>query len=237
MLPTHTLEYQDDDTTLEAYYALPSTGEGKKPAVIIVHDWSGRNEFVCEKARKIAELGYIGIAIDMYGKGKIGKTTEEKKALMAPLVQDRSKLLRRIQAAMTAAKTLPQVDTKRMGGMGFCFGGLCILDLARSGANLVGVVSFHGALSAPPTPTTTPLQSKILALHGHEDPMVPPEQVAAFEKEMTDAKADWQMHIYSQTQHAFMNPEANDPNMGIVYNEKSAKRAWITMKDFFAEVL
>lgn len=235
MLQTKKIEYQDKEVTLEAYYAFDDTSKTKKPAVLIAHDWTGKNEFVCQKANMLAELGYVGIAIDMYGKGKIGTTTEEKMALMQPIVQERNKLIQRITAAFETVKTLPEVDTHRIGAIGYCFGGLCALDLARSGADLRGVVSFHGSLTKPDIPKHT-IKAKILVLHGHMDPMVPPEQVAKFEKEMTEANVDWQIHIYSNTKHAFTNPQANDETLGIVYNKVADQRSWVAMKNFLAEI-
>lgn len=236
MLKTQNVEYFDGKQPLEAHVAYHDNFTDKKPAVLIAHDWSGRNEFANKKAEKMAELGYVGVAIDMYGKNKTGKTTEEKSALMQPLIKNRAMLIHRMNTSLDFVKQLPNVDTNRIAAIGFCFGGLCALDLARSGAELRGVVSFHGILSPPNQSQKLPIKAKILVLHGHEDPMAPPEQVLAFEKEMTEANVDWQIHIYSQTQHAFTNPEANDPKSGLVYNKIIAERAWIAMKNFFVEI-
>ena len=233
MTKTTLLDYQDGTTLLEGYAAIPA-GE-KKPVVMVVHDWSGRNEFACETADELAKLGYIGFALDMYGKGRTGQTKEEKIALMSPLMQNRALLQQRMNAALTAVKQLPQADTARIAAIGFCFGGLCALDLARSGADINGVVSFHGLLSAPDTPSKKIL-AKMLVLHGFDDPMVPPDQVTAFGNEMTALKADWQLHMYSNTMHAFMNQQANDPGFGTVYQPVTAARAWRLMEDFLREI-
>lgn len=237
MLQIQKLEYYDQDTLLEGYCAYNENGPTKKPVVIIVHDWTGRNDFACQKAERLAELGYVGFALDMYGKGKIGETNEEKAALMKPLIEDRAKLQKRILAAYDTVMKLDYVNTAKIGAMGYCFGGLCVLDLARCNVDVRGVVSFHGNLSAPANSTPKPTHTKMLVLHGHDDPMVPPAQVTAFENEMTDVKADWQVHIYSNTKHAFTNPKANDPNFGTVYDKLSDKRSWIAMKNFFEEIL
>lgn len=237
MLQTQKIKYQDGEIVLEGYYAIDNSKSGKRPAVIVVHDWSGRNEFADKKAEKLAELGYVGFALDLYGIGKLGKTTEEKQALMAPLANDRAALRERILAGYEAVKKLPEVDVSRIGVIGFCFGGLCALDLARSGADVKGVVTFHGLLSKPPHLASKKIVAKILATHGHDDPMVPPEQVLEFEKEMTEAKVDWQVHAFGHTQHAFTNPQAHDVGMGLIYNELAEKRSWRLMKDFFEEVL
>lgn len=231
------INYQDGDVVLEGYCAVDYSKTGKKPAVLVFHDWSGRNEFAQKKAEQLAELGYIGFAVDMYGNGKIGTTTEEKQELMNPLASNRGLLRQRALAAFEAVKKLPDVDVDRMGAIGFCFGGLCALDLARSGADLRGVVSFHGLLHKPENLADKKIVAKVLAMHGHDDPMVKPEQVLAFETEMTEQQVDWQVHAYGGTQHGFTNPLAKDAKLGIIYNELAAKRSWIAMKIFFEEVL
>ena len=236
MSASRMIEYRDGDTLLEGFCAYPENVTGKLPAVLIVHDWSGVNDFAKHKAEEIAELGYIGFALDMYGKGKIGKTKEEKSALMSPLVEDRFMLQKRILAAFDTIKKLEGVDTHHIGAMGFCFGGLCALDLARSGADVKGVVSFHGLLHAPEDATTHNIVAKILALHGYDDPMVTPDHVMAFGDEMTAAHADWQLYMYGNTMHAFTNPEANDKDFGTVYNKLAHQRSWLAMKNFFKEV-
>jgi dienelactone hydrolase len=236
MLKTQKIEYHDGTTLLEGHYAYNDSIPGKKPAVLVCHDWSGRNDFADDKAKKLAELGYIGFALDMYGKDKTGNTKEEKIALMQPLMQDRSKLLQRITAAFTTVKKLDQVDTANIAAIGFCFGGLCVLDLARGGAALKGVVSFHGLLQAPENAAHHAIQAKILALHGYADPMVTPEHVMAFADEMTAAKVDWQLDIYGNVKHAFTNPQANDDAFGTVYNKKADARSWLAMREFLKEV-
>lgn len=236
MIKTQSQTYQESNTTLEAFIAYDDQSQNKKPAVLICHDWSGKNEFACKKAEKLAELGYVGFALDMFGKGKFGKTKEEKSALIQPLIQDRSLLQKRILAAFETVKKLPQVDTTRIGAIGFCFGGLCALDLARSGADVKGVVSFHGLLNAPENAAKHAIKAKVLALHGYNDPMVTPDQVNAFANEMTHAKVDWQLDMYGNTMHAFTNPDANDPGFGTVYNKQADARSWIAMREFFKEI-
>lgn len=236
MLKTETIEYYDGDVLLEGFYAYDTTSNEKRPAILVSHDWSGKNEFVCEKAKKLAELGYVGFALDMFGKGITGTTIEEKSALIQPFVQDRAKLLKRMMAAFETLKKLDSVDTNQIGAIGFCFGGLCVLDLARSGADVKATVSFHGLLNAPENKPTHTISGRVLALHGFDDPMVTPEQVLTFAKEMTDAKADWEIDMYGHTKHAFTNPKAHDEKLGTVYNQKAAKRSWIAMKECFKEV-
>jgi len=236
MIQSQKVEYNDGNNVLEGYYAYDDTIVEKMPLVLVAHDWSGLNEFACAKADKLAELGYVGFALDMYGKGKHGNTKEEKSALMAPLIQDRNKLQNRILSAFDAAKKIDQVSTSHIGAIGFCFGGLCVLDLARSGADVKGVVSFHGLLHAPENKAKHVIQSKVLVLHGFDDPMVTMEHVIAFGQEMTHANVDWQLNMYGNAMHAFTNPQANDPGFGTVYNKKADVRSWIAMKKFFKEV-
>ncbi len=236
MLKTQKIEYRDGDVLLEGYYAFDDAGKEKKPAILICHDWSGKNEFACKKADKLAELGYVGFALDMFGKGKTGNTKEEKSALIQPFMKNRQKVQKRMLAAFDAVKKLEPVASSQIGAIGFCFGGLCVLDLARSGADVKGVVSFHGLLIAPENAEKHPIKAKILALHGFDDPMVTPDHVMAFGQEMTHAKANWQLDIYGNAMHAFTNPQANDPGFGTVYNKNADMRSWIAMKEFFKEV-
>ncbi|OGT53987.1 MAG: carboxymethylenebutenolidase [Gammaproteobacteria bacterium RIFCSPHIGHO2_12_FULL_42_13] len=237
MLNTQNITYQDGSATLDGYCAFDDNFPGKKPAVLVVHDWTGRNDFAMSKAEKLAKLGYVGFALDMYGHAKCGQTKEEKMGLMQPFMQDRSLLRQRILAALDAVKYHEAVDANRIAAIGFCFGGLCVLDLARSGANIKGVVSFHGLLNPPENLPSKKIIAKVLALHGAADPMVTIDQVAAFTREMTEAHTDWQIDIYGNVMHAFTNPEANDPDFGTVYNATADKRSWIAMQNFFTEIL
>ncbi len=236
MIQTKKINYQHGDTSLVGYYAYDDVSKAQRPVVLVCPDWSGRNEFADKKAELLATLGYVGFAVDMYGNGATGNNKEENIELMTPLMNDRSVLRDRVIAAFDAVKALNYVDTSKIGGIGFCFGGLCILDLARSGADVKGVVSFHGLLNAPQNFDNSSIKSKVLALHGYDDPMVTTEQVIAFQQEMTNSKVDWQFHTYGNTKHAFTNPNANDDAFGTVYNRHAEKRAMLAMKDFFLEV-
>ena len=230
------IEYKHDGVTLEAFLSFEERTSQKLPVIFIFHSWEGRNEFACEKAKFLAKNGYVGCALDLYGKGVIGKSVEENGNLMGPFIEDRSFLQNRMFAGLDAIKNHPKVDRDQMGAIGFCFGGLCALDLARSGADIKGVVSFHGLLEAPKGIKNNPIRSKVLVLHGNDDPMVSSQEVLAFEKEMTLAKVDWQVHVYGHTMHAFTNPVANDPKMGTVYNSISEKRSMLAMENFFREI-
>ncbi|MFZ2170931.1 MAG: dienelactone hydrolase family protein [Methylococcaceae bacterium] len=233
---SNTVGYLDGDVALEAFFAFDDAFSGRRPAVLINHTWAGRDDFVAEKAKKIADLGYVGFAVDMYGKGVLGSSPEENAKLMQPFMDNREMLQKRMQAALYAVKLMPWVDDSKIAAIGFCFGGLCSLDLARTGADLKGVVSFHGLLGAPGNTRNNTIKAKILALHGHDDPMVPVEQMLSFEQEMTKAGADWQLHIFGNTMHAFTNPVANNPDFGTVYQPDADKRSWLAMENFLTEV-
>lgn len=233
---TQTIDYHDGSTVLEGYLAYHDTG-APKPAVLVSHDWSGRRELACKGAERVAAMGYVGFALDMYGKGIFGADGDADRngALMAPFAQDRALLRRRINAAVQAVRQLPQVDATKIAAMGYCFGGLCVLELARSGADVKGVVSIHGIFAPGDVPNEI-ITAKVLCLHGHDDPMVPPEQVLAFETEMTRGNVDWQVHVYGGTMHAFTNPKANNPGFGTVYSEVAANRAYRSIESFLEEV-
>ena len=190
---TQHLDYSDGTEALEAYVAYEDS-DTQRPLVLVAHDWSGRREFACGAAEKIASMGYVGFALDMYGKGVFGSDgdTELNTSLMNPLATNRSVLRERVRAALVAGRNVPQVDPTKVAAMGYCFGGMCVLELARSGADILGVISIHGILSASEV-VNEEIKAKVLCLHGHDDPMVLPEQVLAFETEMTEAKADWQV--------------------------------------------
>ncbi|MGZ5011727.1 MAG: dienelactone hydrolase family protein [Methylobacter sp.] len=233
---SNTVAYMDGDVVLEAFFAFDDSLSGRRPAVLINHTWVGRDDFVAEKAKKLAALGYVGFAVDMYGKGVLGSDREENMRLMQPFMADRAMLQQRMKAALAAVKLMPWVDDSKIASIGFCFGGLCSLDLARTGVDIKGAVSFHGLLAAPENTQGNTIKAKVLVLHGHDDPMNPAEQVLAFEQEMTEAGADWQLHTYGHTMHAFTNPLANDPAFGTVYQPDADRRSWIAMQNFLAEI-
>jgi len=185
---TGTIEYQHGDATLEAYIAYDDSSPGPKPTVLIGHDWTGRRDYATDKADEMAALGYVGIAFDMFGKGVFGKDgdVDYNSALMGPFATDRNLLRARVNEALELARGLDVVENSKIAAMGYCFGGMCVLELARDGADILGVISVHGIFSPGDVPNKK-ITAKVLCLHGHEDPMVPPEQVLELEKEMTEA--------------------------------------------------
>jgi dienelactone hydrolase len=236
MMLTKEIVYQDEKTVCRGFIAYDDSHLNPRPCVMIAHDWGGRHEDVCNKARQLSTMGFVGFAIDMYGQAQLGNDKAEKSALMTALVQDRKKLAARILAAFNTVAQLPQVDNTKIAAIGYCFGGLCVLDLARTGVDVKGVVSFHGLLTAPEEGNSVELRAKILVLHGYDDPLVLPEQVNKFASEMTARKADWQIHIYDLTAHSFTNPDANDDEMGLHYNPTADRRSWVSMELFLKEV-
>ncbi|MDD4913561.1 MAG: dienelactone hydrolase family protein [Methylococcales bacterium] len=234
---SNTVGYLDGETVLEGFFAYDDAIHGQRPVVLIHHAWGGRDDFVAEKAVKLAELGYLGFATDLYGKGVLGTSNEQNAGLMQPFMADRAKLQKRLLAALAAVKLLPWADNRRIAAIGFCFGGLCALDLARTGADIRGVVSFHGLLGSPANIPVPKIKARVLVLHGHDDPMVRPEQVLALQTELTLAGADWQVHSYGNTMHAFTNPVANNPDFGTVYQPVANRRSWQSMQNFLAETL
>lgn len=235
---TETIEYRDGDVVCEGFLAAPDASGAKRPVVLVAHPWAGQDDFARDRARMLADLGHVGFALDMYGKGRRGSSPAENSALMQPFVQDRRLLRRRILAAVAAASAHRLVDASRVAAIGFCFGGMCALDLARSAHPTVrGVVSFHGLLGAPGIGAQAPITAKVLVLHPYDDPMATPDHVSALAQELTHAKADWQVHMYGHTLHAFTNPMANDPASGMRYDERIARRAFASMEDFLEEAV
>ena len=232
-MKTEEINYSYDQINYKGFVAYPD--KDKAPLILIAPSWAGRDEFVKDKARELAQEGFVAMAIDMYGEAKVGSSTEENQSMMTPLVEDRDKLKGIVNAALEAGKQLDEVDNSKVAAIGYCFGGLVVLDLARSGSNVRGVVSFHGLLMDSEI-SENGIKSKILVLHGERDPMVPLAMVDEFQKEMTQAGADWQLHSYGNAYHAFTNKEANDPNLGTQYNKDADRRSWKSMMNFFEEI-
>ncbi|MDE0680139.1 MAG: dienelactone hydrolase family protein [Gammaproteobacteria bacterium] len=231
---TRDVEYSHGDKVFEARMYWDDA-RGPAPAVAVAHAWSGRAEHECEAAEKLAGEGYVGIALDVYGKGVLGQSVEENMALMNPLIEDRALLQARLLAGLECAAAQPEVDGANMAVIGYCFGGLCVLDLARVGAPVKGVVSLHGLFNPPGNTEGNSIGSKVLVLHGWADPMVPPDTVVGLATEMTEAGADWQIHAYGHALHGFTHdaPALAD---GIGYSESADRRSWQSVLNFMAEL-
>jgi dienelactone hydrolase len=231
------IEYRDGETLLEGFLCYDESQPGPRPAVLITHAWGGRDEFVERKARRLAWQGYACFALDNYGKGVRGKTPEECSALMKPFMTDRRMLLKRLKAGLAAAQALPIIDSRRIAVMGFCFGGKCALDLARTGEDIAGVASFHGLFDPPGLPANK-ISAKVVCYHGWDDPMVHPDAVVALAKELTEAGADWQIHAYGHTGHGFTNPNATAQIgiPGVEYQAAAERRSFAALYDFLGEL-
>lgn len=239
------ISYQIDNKSFRGYWVFPTTQEPsiqQRPAIILAHAWMGQDQFVRHKADALAELGYIAFAADLYGEGKTATNAEEAQKLMLPLFEDRTLLQKRIRAAYDVVRQHSAVDPSKIGCIGFCFGGLTAIELLRSGADVKGVVSFHGVLGnkigpiqAKTIPIAKIITGSLLILHGFEDPLVSQQDILNMQHELSNAKVDWQMNIYSHTSHAFTNPEMHDVENGLIYQPRSSERAWWAMIHFFSE--
>jgi dienelactone hydrolase len=237
------LHYNDGTTRCSGFLAYDDKNSEKRPAVIIAHAWRGLDTFAKDKARALAAMGYLALAADLYGDGIEAHTDEEASQLMLPLFLDRHALQQRLIAAFNAVTAEPLCDTNKVCAMGFCFGGLAVVELLRSGTPICGTVSFHGTLrsamdgqQAQTVPLAADISASLLLLHGHDDPLMSSGDLKAVLDEMTTAHIDWQLHSYGNTVHAFTNPHAHSVSQGLVYNPLSAKRSWQAMDNFFHEI-
>ena len=233
---TRTIDYKDGNVKLEGYLAWDDAAEGERPGVMISHAWAGRSDVENGKAEDLAKLGYVGFALDNFGKGVLGTSVEENSALIQPFLDDRAMLQNRLRISLDVMKKIDEVDPGRVAAIGFCFGGLCVLDLARIGADVNGVVSFHGLFGSPGNTADNKIKAKVLVLHGWDDPMATPDQLVTLADELSGMGADWQIHGYGNTMHAFTNPSANDPDFGTVYQADADRRSWNAMQNFLSEI-
>jgi dienelactone hydrolase len=235
-IQTRSVEYSHEGDSLEALLAWDDAQSGPRPGVIVSHAFRGREAYENGRAEQLAGMGYVGFALDLYGKGVHAETKEEAFEHMNRFTGDRPFLQSRLLACIEAAAAQPEIDSDALAAIGYCFGGLCVLDMARVGAPVAGVCSFHGILGAPDNTAGEQISARVLVEHGWDDPMVPPEQVVAFAGEMTAAGADWQLHGHGGAVHAFTNPEADDPDFGTVYQADADRRSWQSLENFLAEL-
>ena len=230
-------EYQAAGVTSVGFLALPKNVKGKVPGILIVHDWMGPSAFTEGRAKAIADLGYVGLAVDIYGKGNSPKDMKGAAALAGKYKSDRKLLREKIIAGFEELKKVSAVNPSQIIVMGYCFGGTTALELGRSGADVAGVVTFHGGLSNPNPGDAKNIKAKVLVTHGAIDPYVPAEEVAAFQKEMNEAGLDYQFISYSGAVHAFAVPGAgSDIKSGAAYNAVADRRSWEEFKRFVTEV-
>ncbi|MBF0484078.1 MAG: dienelactone hydrolase family protein [Candidatus Omnitrophica bacterium] len=235
-LKTQTVDYKQGDAVLEGYLVYDDHFQGKRPGVLVAHEWLGLNDYIKMRADMLAHLGYTVFAVDIYGKGVRPQTVKEAGELSSKFKNDRSLLQSRVQAGLEVLKNQSNVDQSRLAAIGYCFGGTAALELARSGADLKGVVTFHGGLSNPTPENAKNIKAKILVLHGDSDTFVSPAEVAAFEKEMNDAKINYRIIKYPGAVHGFTNPANKGELPGALYNADADKKSWQEMKDFLNQI-
>ena len=235
MSDTRPVTLRHGEAALEALLVPAGAGPGPRPGILIFPTIMGRSDLELGFARRLAGLGYSAMVADLYG--AVGLPREECRARMMDLLADRALLQDRLLAVLAAFRAQPEVEAERVAAIGYCFGGLCALDLARTGEDLRGVASFHGLFTPPGNCDGTPIRAKIIAFHGWDDPMAPPAAVTALGEELTRAGADWQLHAYGGVMHGFTNPAAADPERGVQYDAAADRRSWTALEAFLAEAL
>ena len=235
-LVTRTVRYDDRETECHGFLAFDDALAARRGTVMIAHAWEGRNRFVEEKAVALARLGYNAFAIDMYGGGRTGATPDERRALMEPVLNNRRLLTRRVTAAFDTLRDLQETRHSRIVITGYCFGGICALDLARSGVDIAGAVSFHGGLKPSGLPSA-PIRAKILIFHADNDRFVTLEDFLSVRAELNAAGASWQAHVYGGVLHSFTNPEETDPTTGMAYDAAAARHCWDGLLAFLESTL
>jgi dienelactone hydrolase len=235
-MKTEECTYKLDTATFKGFLAYDDAVKGKRPGVLVVHEWWGLNDFAKTQAKKLAEMGYVALAADMYGNGM--NTTDPKVArAMAHSLHGTPQLRERAFAGLSALLRQAEVDPNRVAAIGFCFGGSAVLDLAYGGANVKGVVTFHGSLFSPKEQDIKNIKTKFLVLHGADDPTMPRDTLLAFQESMRKSGADWQMVYYGNAVHGFTNPaNGTDNSKGAAYNQLAAKHSWSAMEAFLREV-
>jgi len=234
---TREVEYRQGETVLQGFVAWDDAARGRRPGVLVVHEWWGLNEHARNQARRLAEAGYVGFALDMYGKGKVTTHPQDAQAFVAEVTKDPAVLAARFNAALEQLKQDPLVDSTRIAAIGYCFGGAVVLGMARAGADLAAVVTFHGSLATMHPAQQGKVKARVLVLAGAADPFVPPEQVDAFKREMQAAGAHFEVVTYPGAKHGFTNPDAATYGMAqLAYDPDADRQSWEAMLKLFREV-
>ena len=234
---TRSIDYNDNGTRLEGFLAYDDGITGKRPGILVVHEWWGLNDYARSRAEKLAAMGYVAFALDMYGKGKVTTHPEQASTWMEVINGNMALWANRAMAGLDVLKRQPQVDPQRLAAIGYCFGGATVQVLAYSGADLKGVVSFHGSLIAPDAEQAARTRAKILICHGAQDPFNKPETIATYVNAMNTTTIDWELVVYGNTRHGFTNPDAAAYGMAaLAYNPESDRRSWQQMNLFFDEL-
>lgn len=236
-IKTEKVEYKEGDTTLEGFLVYDDSIVSKRPGVLVVHQWKGLGDYEKKRAEMLAKLGYVAFAADIYGQGVRPANPQEASQTSARYKENRELLRKRVRAGLDQLKSFGQVDPEQTAAIGYCFGGTTVLELARSGADVDGVVSFHGGLATPSPEDAGDIKARVLALHGADDPFVPAAELQGFKEEMQKGGVDWQLVTYGNAVHSFTDWTAgSDNSKGAAYNEKADKRSWEHMKLFFQEL-
>lgn len=234
---TKTISYQEDGASLQGYLAYDNALKGKRPGVLVVHEWWGLNDYARKRATQLAAMGYVAFALDMYGKDKVADHPEQAKEFMKKVTQNVDTWQKRALAGLEILKNQPNTDSNRIAAIGYCFGGSTVQQLAYSGADIRGIVSFHGSLIPPTESAVKQTKAKILICHGASDPYTKPEALQTYLTTMNASGIDWKMSIYAHAKHAFTNPDADNYGMAALgYNRTADRRSWEDMKQFFNEI-
>ncbi len=234
---TKAVAYEDEGTPLTGYLYWDDAVKGKRPGILVVHEWWGLNDYAKQRARMLAELGYVSFAADMYGGHRVTDQPEQAREWMQEITADVDLWRQRADQGLEQLKASDLVAPDKVAGIGYCFGGGTLLQMAYGGASLKGIVSFHGSLPAAPNDAKGKIQSKILVLHGQADSFVTPEVVTNFQNKLEEAGANWEMDIYGGARHSFTNPHAADHGMeNLKYDAQADTRSWQRMQLFFNEL-
>lgn len=236
-IKVETVQYKDGDTVCEGAVAFDDANETPRPGVLMVPDWMGVGDYAKSRAKQVAALGYVRFLADIYGKGVRPANAGEAGAQAGKYKADRPLLRQRVKAALAELKMNPLVEKAKVCAIGYCFGGTTVLELGRSGAEVAGIVTFHGGLDSPNPADGKNFKGRVLVLHGADDPFVKPADIVAFQEEMRSNKVDWEMVYYGDAVHSFTRPDSGtDKSKGAAYQEAADKRSWEAMKEFYAEI-
>ena len=230
------VDYRDGSMELTGFLAWDDKIKASRPGVLVIHEWWGLNDYAKQRARQLAEQGYVAFAVDMYGAGKVTRHPDEASAWMKEINKNSQQWVRRANAGLAVLKQQPLVDTQKLAAIGYCFGGATVLQMAYAGLDLDAVVSFHGSLPTPADDQLDNIKASILVAHGNSDPFVPAEKVAALRTALEKAGADWQLLVFGNTRHSFTNPDAASYGIeALAYNQLADQRSWAMMLELFEE--
>jgi len=234
---TRTIEYKDGDATLKGVLAWDDAASGKRPGVLVIHEWWGLNDYAVSRAKQLAAEGYVAFAADMYGDDKVTEHAEEAGAWMKQITGNIDAWRARANASLAVLKAQPEVDAANVAAIGYCFGGATVMQMAYAGSDVKAVVSFHGSLP-PAGEEVTSIAPRVMVAHGRDDGFIPADRIVAFQAGLDRAKANWEMTIYSGARHGFTNPDAGKFGLdGLAYNETADKHSWAAMLQLFGETL